>query len=49
MSFSRYGGIDGLAVVAPLACAGLTPFRAVKNVRTVLDVDEYVVVVGLSG
>lgn len=42
-------GIDDLVAAAPLACAGLTTFRAVKKARNVLDVDDYVVVAGLGG
>jgi D-arabinose 1-dehydrogenase-like Zn-dependent alcohol dehydrogenase len=42
-------GIDDLVAVAPLTCAGLTTFRAIKKARNVLDVDDYVIVVGLGG
>jgi D-arabinose 1-dehydrogenase-like Zn-dependent alcohol dehydrogenase len=42
-------GINDLVAVAPLTCAGLTTFRAIKKARNVLDVDDYVIVVGLGG
>ncbi len=42
-------GLDDLPAAAPLACAGLTTYRAVKKVLPYLEPDDYVAVVGLGG
>lgn len=45
-------GIEGLAdlpALAPLACAGLTTYRAVKKLAGHVGPDDYVAVVGLGG
>ncbi|PWV36845.1 MAG: hypothetical protein DJ555_05140 [Desulfurococcaceae archaeon] len=44
--------IDGLEdpqAVAPLACAGLTTYNAVKKIKPYVGPDEHVLVVGLGG
>lgn len=44
--------VEGLAdtpALAPLACAGLTTYRAIKKVINYVGPDDYVVVVGLGG
>lgn len=42
-------GLEDLPAAAPLACAGLTTYRAVKRVLPYLEPDDYVAVVGLGG
>lgn len=41
--------LDDPQAAAPLACAGLTTYNAVKKVRQYVDPDDYVLVVGLGG
>lgn len=42
-------GLEDLPAVAPLGCAGLTTYRATKKILPFLELDDYVVVVGLGG
>ncbi|MEM0027441.1 MAG: alcohol dehydrogenase catalytic domain-containing protein [Ignisphaera sp.] len=42
-------GLEDLPTAAPLACAGLTTYRATKKILPFLDPDDYVLVVGLGG
>ncbi|MCS7111650.1 MAG: alcohol dehydrogenase catalytic domain-containing protein [Ignisphaera sp.] len=42
-------GLEDLPAVAPLACAGLTTYRAVKRILSHLEPDDYVAVIGLGG
>jgi len=42
-------GIDDVVATAPLACAGLTTFRATRRILPYLDIDDYVAVIGLGG
>jgi len=41
--------LEDLPAVAPLGCAGITTYRAVKKVKQYLDPGDYVVIVGLGG
>lgn len=42
-------GLGDLPAASTLACAGLTTYRAVKKAKSVLDGDDWVVLVGLGG
>lgn len=42
-------GLEDLPAAAPLACAGLTTYRAVKRIKPYLDPGDYVLIVGLGG
>jgi D-arabinose 1-dehydrogenase-like Zn-dependent alcohol dehydrogenase len=42
-------GLDDVYAAAPLACAGLTSYGAVKKLRVFIKPGDYVVVVGLGG
>ncbi|MEM1643097.1 MAG: zinc-binding dehydrogenase [Desulfurococcaceae archaeon] len=42
-------GIEDLEAAAILTDAGLTPYRAVKKLRGLVNPDDYIVVVGLGG
>lgn len=43
------GGLEDAEAAAPLACAGLTTYRAVKKLRSRVGPGDYVLVVGLGG
>ncbi len=42
-------GIEDIPALAPLGCAALTTYRAVKKARTFVEPDDYVVLIGLGG
>ncbi|MEM1802862.1 MAG: zinc-binding dehydrogenase, partial [Sulfolobales archaeon] len=42
-------GLADIPALAPLACAGLTTYRAIKKLASYVGPEDYVVVVGLGG
>ncbi|MCS7108431.1 MAG: zinc-binding dehydrogenase [Sulfolobales archaeon] len=42
-------GLDDVPALAPLACAGLTTYRAIKKLINYVGPDDYVAIVGLGG
>ncbi|MEM2454837.1 MAG: alcohol dehydrogenase catalytic domain-containing protein, partial [Candidatus Bathyarchaeia archaeon] len=42
-------GLEDIPASAPLGCAALTAYGAVKKIRYVVEPDEYVAIIGLGG